>query len=82
MLFISIYVSDIALILKVIFFVQGLPCVFCLLMNKKAMSYRHILGELRQIALNRGKTFSPIMVMSDFESGILPVVKSEVGCTH
>ena len=47
-------------------------------MNKKAVRYRHILVELKQIATNRGKTFSPVMMMSDFESGVLPVIKSEV----
>ena len=56
----------------------GVPCVFGLLMNKKALTYRHIFAELKQIAIDRGQTFSPMVIMSDFESGILPIVKSEV----
>ena len=56
----------------------GLPCVFCLVMNKKGVTYRHIFTELKEIARNRGKNFSPMVIMSDFESGVIPVVKSEV----
>jgi hypothetical protein len=47
-------------------------------MNKKGVTYRHVLAELKEIATNRGKRFSPVMIMSDFESGVSPVVKSEV----
>ena len=60
-------------------FISGLPCVFCLLVNKKAITYRgHIFGELKQMAAERGETFSPFMIMTDFESSVLPVIKSEV----
>jgi hypothetical protein len=38
-------------------FILGLPCVFCLLVNKKAVTYRHIFSELKQIAKDRGKVF-------------------------
>jgi len=48
------------------------------LVNKKAVAYRHIFGELKQVALERNSVFSPLMIMSDFESGVLPVIKSEV----
>ncbi|CAF1250261.1 unnamed protein product [Rotaria sordida] len=64
-------------IIHAVFIDICLPCVFCLLINKKAVTYRHIFDELKQIAVNRGKIFSPAMIMSDFESGIIPVVKSE-----
>jgi hypothetical protein len=30
------------------------------------------------MASERGALFSPMMIMTDFESGVLPVVKSEV----
>jgi len=73
-----IFVSNGALILKLFFFIEGLPCVFCLLVNKKAVTYRHLFGELKQVALERNSVFSPPMIMSDFESGVLPVIKSEV----
>jgi hypothetical protein len=59
-------------------FTLGLPCVFCLLVNKKAVTYRHIFTELKQVAAARGKTFSPELIMSDFELGVLPVIKSKV----
>jgi hypothetical protein len=48
------------------------------LVNKKAVTYRHIFDELKQLVLDRVIVFSPITIMSDFESGVIPVVKSEV----
>ncbi|CAF3821104.1 unnamed protein product, partial [Rotaria sp. Silwood1] len=54
-----------------------LPCVFCLLVNKKAVTYRHVFSELKQKAVERGIVFSPVMIMSDVESGVLPAIKSE-----
>lgn len=41
-------------------------------------------SKLKQVALERGKTFSPAVIISDFESGILPVLKTEVSifCVH
>ncbi len=60
------------------FFILGLPCVFCLLVNKKAVTYRHIFTELKEMAIQRNKVFAPQMIMTDFETGVLPVIKSEV----
>lgn len=57
--------------------VLGLPCVFVLMVNKKATSYRRIFFELKQIATDRQKNFSPKVIVSDFESSVLPVVKME-----
>jgi len=48
------------------------------MINKKGTSYRQIFFELRQIAAERHKVFSPQLILTDFESGILPVVKTEV----
>jgi len=64
--------------LKITFLILGLPCVFCLLLNKKAVTYRHIFTELKQKATGRNKTFAPQLIMTDFETGVLPVIKSEV----
>lgn len=64
------------------YFLLGLPCAFCLLVNKKAVTYRHIFTELKEIATKQNKVFSPEVIMSDFESGLLPVIKSEVVCFY
>ncbi|CAF3612426.1 unnamed protein product [Rotaria sp. Silwood1] len=47
------------------------------ILNKKAITYRHIFLELKDKAKERGKVFAPVTIMSDFESGVLPVLKSE-----
>jgi hypothetical protein len=59
-------------------FVLGVPCVFALMVNKKGVNYRHIFSELKQLASERQKSFSPQIILTDFESGVLPVVKTEV----
>ncbi|CAF4784019.1 unnamed protein product [Rotaria magnacalcarata] len=56
---------------------ERLPCVFCLLINKKAVTYRHIFTELKQMATEGNKVFDPKASMTDFETGVLPVIKSE-----
>ncbi|CAF4050241.1 unnamed protein product [Rotaria sordida] len=64
-------------ILHAILYDICLPCVFCLLVNKKGVTYRHIFSELKEIAIKRNKIFAPQIIMSDFETGVLPVIKSE-----
>lgn len=56
----------------------GVPCVFSLLVNEKSTSYRQIFFELKQIAAERQKAFSPQVIVTDFESGVLPMIKNEV----
>ncbi|CAF1062080.1 unnamed protein product [Rotaria sordida] len=53
------------------------PCVFVLILNKKNSTYRQIFFELKQLALERQTSFSPNLIVTDFESGVLPVVKIE-----
>ncbi|CAF1221429.1 unnamed protein product [Rotaria sordida] len=59
-----------------------LPCAFCLLINKKAITYRHIFTELKQMATQRNKMFAPQVIMTDFETGVSPVIKSEFPSAH
>lgn len=59
-------------------FILGVLCVFCLLVNKKAVTYRHIFFELKEKAKERDKVFDPATIISDFEPGILPIIKSKV----
>ncbi|CAF1355393.1 unnamed protein product [Rotaria sordida] len=58
-----------------------LPCVFGLLVNKKSITYKQIFVKLKEIASERGKSFSPGLIITDFESGVLPVLKSEFPCS-
>ena len=55
-----------------------MPCVFFLLVNRKATTYRHIFSELKQMALEHSIIFSPTIIMTDFESGVIPVIISEM----
>ena len=48
------------------------------MVNKKSATYREIFFELKNAAADRGKSFSPSMILTDFETGIIPVVKTEV----
>lgn len=48
------------------------------MVNKKSYTYKQIFGKLKEVASERGKTFSPALIITDFESGVLPVLKSEV----
>jgi len=48
------------------------------MVNKKGESYRQIFCELKQLASERQKSFSPQLIVTDFESGVLPVVKTDV----
>ena len=56
----------------------GGPCLFALMVNKKAGTYRQAFSELKYLAAERGKVFSPKVFVTDFESGIIPVVKTEM----
>lgn len=56
----------------------GVPCLFALMVNKKTSTYRQMFSELKYLAAERGKVFSPKTIVTDFESGIIPVVKTEV----
>ncbi|CAF4918441.1 unnamed protein product, partial [Rotaria sp. Silwood1] len=64
-------------IIHAINFDKCVPCVFGLTINKKSATYRQMFFELKQIAAERQKQFSPQLLLTDFESGILPVVKTE-----
>ena len=56
----------------------GGPCLFALMVNKKAGTYRQMFSELKYLAAERSKVFSPKVFVTDFESGIIPVVKTEM----
>ncbi len=52
------------------------------MVNKKGPTYRQIFFELKQLATERGKSFSPQLILTDFESDILPVVKTEASALY
>ncbi|CAF4124927.1 unnamed protein product [Rotaria magnacalcarata] len=54
-----------------------IPCVFAMTVNKKAITYRQIFSELKHLASERGKHFLPNLIVIDFESGVIPVIKTE-----
>ena len=56
----------------------GRPCLFALMVNKKAGTYRQMFSKLKYLAAERGKMFSPKAFVTDFESGIIPAVKTAV----
>ncbi|CAF1532888.1 unnamed protein product [Adineta ricciae] len=58
-----------------------LPCVFGLMVNRKSITYKQILMKLKEIAAERGKSFSPNLIITDFEPALLSVLKSEFPCS-
>jgi len=61
-----------------VFIFSAFPCVFGLLPNKEKSSYQHMFRELKSLAKQMNFNFAPKMVMSDFESALLNVTKTEV----
>ncbi|CAF4155088.1 unnamed protein product [Rotaria magnacalcarata] len=53
------------------------PCLFALMVNKKAATYRQLFSELKNLALDRNKNFLPKLFVTDFESGVIPVLKAD-----
>ncbi|CAF0970596.1 unnamed protein product [Rotaria sordida] len=64
-------------IIHVVHFDICVPCVFGLLLNKKASTYKVIFNELKNAALQKGSVFSPKVIMTDFEPGAISAVKDE-----
>ncbi|CAF1254519.1 unnamed protein product [Rotaria sordida] len=65
-------------IIHVVHFDICVPCVFGLLLNKKASTYKVIFNELKNAALQKGSVFSPKVIMTDFEPGAISAVKDEM----
>ncbi len=60
------------------FFFVGLPCVFCLLPDRRKSTYQELFKELKNAATSMGRLFQPERIISDFETGLIPAVSSEV----
>ncbi|CAF2042089.1 unnamed protein product [Rotaria magnacalcarata] len=56
---------------------QSFPCVFGLLPNRQKNTYHFMFQELKAIAVQMKMNFSPKLIMSDFEVGLLSVVALE-----
>lgn len=54
------------------------PCVFGLLPNRLKTTYQFLIHELKCIADQMKLEFAPKVVMSDFETALVGVVKTEV----
>ncbi|CAF3739739.1 unnamed protein product [Rotaria socialis] len=69
--------------IHVIKYDQSFPCVFSLLSNRQKNTYHFMFNELKLIAAQMQLNFTPKVIMSDFEQGLLAVVKVElVTATH
>ncbi|CAF1192349.1 unnamed protein product [Rotaria magnacalcarata] len=55
-------------------------CVFGLLSNRQKSTYHFMFRELKALAVQMEMNFSPKLIMSDFEPGLLAVVTLEVIC--
>jgi hypothetical protein len=64
-------------ILATIFFV-AFPCVFGLLPNRLKSTYIFMIQELKSLAEQMQLQFAPKKVMTDFELGLMSVLKTEV----
>lgn len=56
----------------------GLPVAYCLLPNKRGKTYTELFERLKDQACVMGMEFKPKCIISDYESGLLPVVQQEV----
>ncbi|CAF2972812.1 unnamed protein product [Rotaria sp. Silwood2] len=57
---------------------QSFPCIFGLLPNRQKSTYHFMFRELKAVAVQMEMNFSPKLIMSDFEPGLLAVVALEV----
>ena len=58
---------------------QRLVLVFALLPNKLQSTYSFLLRKLRTLVMAQtGISWSPRVIMTDFESGIMPAVRAEI----
>ncbi|CAF1377342.1 unnamed protein product [Rotaria magnacalcarata] len=64
-------------IIHIVHFDIRVPCMFGLLANKKASTYKQVFIELKNTAIKRKTTFSPSVIMTGFESGSISAVKAE-----
>lgn len=53
-----------------------LPVVYCFMADKTQQMYTEVFNLLQQKALQQNLTFSPRIVISDFESGLIPAVSA------
>ncbi|CAF0949124.1 unnamed protein product [Rotaria sordida] len=54
---------------------ESFPCVFALCTQKNNETYDVIITKLKSAAKQMKKTFTPSLIMSDYESGFMEVVK-------
>ncbi len=64
-------------VLPIIFFV-AFPCVFGLLPNRLKCTYIFMIRELKSLAEEMQLQFAPKSIMTDFETGLMSVLKTEV----
>ncbi|CAF4486644.1 unnamed protein product, partial [Rotaria magnacalcarata] len=62
---------------RILLFSTTSPCVFGLLPNRQKNTYHFMFQELKAIAVQMKMNFSPKLIMSDFEVGLLSVVALE-----
>ncbi|CAF3647620.1 unnamed protein product [Rotaria sp. Silwood1] len=58
-------------------FDQSFPCVFGLLPNRLKPTYTFMVQELKSLAEQMQLQFTPKKIMTDFESGLMSVLKTE-----
>jgi hypothetical protein len=46
--------------------------------DRKKSTYQELFKELKSIAASMGQTWQPEQIMSDFETGLMPAVSTEV----
>ena len=59
-----------------------LPLVYCLLASKERAVYVEVFRVIKRKAQERNIAFSPTIIMSDFESGMIAAVRDELPNAH
>ncbi|CAF5126948.1 unnamed protein product, partial [Rotaria sp. Silwood1] len=57
---------------------ESFPCIFAMCTHKNNETYDAILGKLKSAATQMNKNFTPSLIMSDYESGFVEVIKQIV----
>lgn len=58
--------------------ILGIPIVYALLPDRKAITYVHVFSVLFAEAQRLNKTFDPAIIMTDFEPGLSKAICLEV----
>ncbi|KAL2642748.1 hypothetical protein R1flu_010335 [Riccia fluitans] len=61
---------------------RQVPLLYVLMNSKERVAYISLFDALKDLAITRGQQFSPQLILSDFESGLIPAIQAEFPEAH